>query len=154
MKKTILVLVLVSNFFTLNILFGQKRTVNTDYSDYCKYHPSKLASNISEVFFKTDMTQLVIINNPTNTSIQIGKLFIDGQDAAQFVLQDKLSPFSSQPQQERCSNTTLAPNRSCSFRVVSKSPNNNYALAKLNIPTSGACDLKISITQCKSATCY
>lgn len=123
-------------------------------ADLCKLHPSQLNTDKNEiVFFPNNLnkSQLITIANPTNTPIQLGKLFLDGENPERFVLQSKTiistRPGGSQPPEE-CSNILLQPHGSCSFRVAMlPGSSGNLLHATINIPGGGPCPLKITIRE-------
>ncbi len=122
--------------------------------NFCAVHPSPFKANTKEIlFFPNNLkkSQLITITNPTNAAIQIGTLYLDGEDANKFALQQEpvilLRPGATQPP-EHCSSTILPPNGSCSFRVAVLSTVPGHLLrATINIPTGGACELKIPVRE-------
>jgi len=125
------------------ILVGQK------INNICVLHPSPLTStNLSNnaVTFlpNSKKTQLVTIRNPTTAPIQLGKLFLDGEDANQFALQSESLIKGTQPA-ENCSHKVLQPGGSCSFRVALLFNASANLYATLHIPGGGPCDFKIPV---------
>ncbi len=121
--------------------------------DICTIHPSPLTSDVNEVSFQSENldkinSQLITITNPTDAPIQLGKLSLDGTNPERFALQYKtiilLRHGMTQPSED-CSNTSLPPNSSCSFRVVVLPGPNDKLDATIQIPGGGPCNLKIPI---------
>ncbi len=128
-------------------------------TDICELHPTPLTSSLNEVLFfpnNLNKSQLITINNPTDAPVQLGKLFLDGTNPDRFALQNKKvialifrngQPVGSQPPED-CSNTTLPPHGSCSFRIAMLPGTSGLLLnATINIPGGGPCTLKIPIRE-------